>query len=73
MLGLQTTPRDETGFSASKAVYRTPLCLPGEFIDSVDLPPREFLDRIHSALRGLTLPPPNHIAPSLALYFGFVL
>ena len=33
MLGLRTTPRDETGFSASKAVYGAPLCLPGEFLD----------------------------------------
>ena len=32
----------------------------------MDLPPREFLDRIHSALCGLTLPPPHHIAPSSA-------
>ena len=63
MLGLWTTPRDETGFSASEAVYGTSLCLPGEFLDSVDLPPREFLDRIQSTLRGLTLSPPHHVAP----------
>ena len=43
-----------------------PLCLPGEFLDSVNLPHREFLNRIQSALRGLTLPPPHHIAPSSA-------
>ena len=55
MLGLRTTPRDETGFSASEAVYGSSLCLPGEFLDSVDLPPREFLDRIQSALRGLVV------------------
>ena len=63
MLGLRTTPRDKTGFSASEAVYRSSLCLPGEFLDSVDLPHREFLDRIQSALCGLTLLPPHHIAP----------
>ena len=66
MLGLWTTPRDETGFLASEAVYGAPLCLPGEFLDSVDLPPREFLDRNKSALRGLILPPPHHFAPSSA-------
>ena len=32
----------------------------------MDLPPREFLDRIQSALRGLTLPPPHHFALSSA-------
>ena len=63
MLGLRTTPRDETGFSASEAVYGTSLCLPGEFHD---LPPKEFLDRIQSALCGLTLPPPHHVTPPSA-------
>ena len=66
MVGLRNTQRDKTGFSASKAVNGAPLCLPGEFLDSMDLPPREFLDRIQSALRGLTLPPPHHAAPSSA-------
>ena len=66
MLGLRTNPRDKTGLSASEAVYGAPLCLPGEFLDSVDLPPREFLDRIQSALHGLSLPPPHHVAPSSA-------
>ena len=66
MLGLRTTQRDKTGFSAEETVFRAPLCLPEEFLDSVDLPPREFLDRIQSALCGLTLPPPHPIAPSSA-------
>ena len=66
MLGLQTTPQDKTGFSPAKAVYGAPLCLPGEFLDSVDIPPREFLDRIQSALCVLTLPPPHPLAPSSA-------
>ena len=66
MLGLWTTPHDKTGFSASQAVYRAPLCLPGEFLDSVDMPLREFLNRIQSSFRSLTLPPPHHIATSSA-------
>ena len=68
MLGLWTTPFYHTGFSASEAVNRAPLCLHGEFLDSMDLPPREFLDRIQSALRGLTLLPPHHVAPSSACH-----
>ena len=67
MLDLQTTPQDKTWFSTAKAVYGAPLCLPGEFLDPVDLPHREFLDRIQSALCGLTLPPPHHVAPSSVL------
>ena len=50
----------------AKAVYGASLYLLGEFLDSKDLPPREFLDRIQSALRGLTLPPSHHMAPSTA-------
>ena len=29
----------------------------------LDLPPKEFLDRVESALLGLTLPPPHHVDP----------
>ena len=50
MFGLQTTPHDETGFSVADAVYNAPLCLLGEFLDSEDFLPREFQDRIQSAL-----------------------
>ena len=32
----------------------------------MDLPHKEFLDRIQFALCGLTLPPPHHVAPSSA-------
>ena len=64
MLGLRTTPHDKTGFSDAKGVYSAPVCLPGEFLYSKDLVAREFLDRIQSALRDLTLPPPHHVAPS---------
>ena len=66
VLDLSTASRDETGFSATKAMYGSPLCLPREFLASNDLPPREFLDKIQSALRSLTLPPPHHVAPSSA-------
>ena len=34
MLGLRTTPCEESWFSVSEAVYGAPLCLPGEFLDS---------------------------------------
>ena len=66
IVGLQTTPHDKPGFSSAKAVYGAPLCFPEEFLNSEDLPPREFLDRIQSALQSLTLPPSHHTAPSSA-------
>ena len=66
---LFTVPCDETVFSAAKAMYGSPLCLPREFLYSVDLPPGEFLDRNVSALRGLTLSPPLQLWPQLSLCF----
>ena len=39
------------------------LCLPGKFLDSVNLPSRVFLDRIQSDLHGLTMLPSHHVAP----------
>ena len=63
---LWTTPRDKTWFSATEAVYGAPLCLPGKFLGSEDLSPRELQDRIQSALCGLTLPPAHHVASSSA-------
>ena len=53
-------------FLAAKALYRTPLCLPGEFLDSDKFPPAAFLEKIQSSLRGLVLPPPHHWSPSTA-------
>ena len=44
MLGLQTTPNDDTWFSSAEPVHGAPLCLPGEFLDTEDLSPKEFLD-----------------------------
>ena len=53
-------------FSTAETLHGAPLCLPGEFLDSDELPPSEFLNKIHSALRGLKLPPPHHQSPSSA-------
>ena len=66
MLGLHFVPHDDSGFPAVEALYREPLCLPGEFLDSDEFPPAVFQDRIQYALRGLVLPPPHHWPPSTA-------
>ena len=43
LLGLRTVPKDDTSLSVSKAVYGSPLTLPGEFLGSPELPPSSFL------------------------------
>ena len=60
MLGLCSIPSDDSGFLAAEALYGNPLFLPGEFLDSDELPLAVFQDRIQSALRGLVLPPSDH-------------
>ena len=70
MLGLCLVPRDDSGFSAAKALCGDPLCLNGEFLDSDELPPPAFQDRIQCALRGLVLPPPHHWPTSTAVLPG---
>ena len=42
MLRLHYVPHDDSGFSAAEALYGDPLCLPGEFLDSDELPPAVF-------------------------------
>ena len=66
MLGLHSVPPDDSGISTAVALYGDPLCLPGEFLDSDELPPAVFQDRIQSALHGLVLPPPHHQPPPTA-------
>ena len=39
MLGLRTSPKDDSGFSPAEAVYGTNLSLPGEFIEHSEFPP----------------------------------
>ena len=70
MLGLRCVPWDDSGFSAAMALYKDPLCLPGEFLDSDELPPAVFQDRIQSALGVLVLPSPHHRPPSAAMVPG---
>lgn len=61
MLGLRTVPKQDTGLSASEAVYGSPLCLPGEFLDAEEYPPEIFLRKIDSAISGFsTTPHHNH-------------
>ena len=43
MLGLQSSPKDDSGFSAAEAVFGSPLSLPGEFLEHSEIPLEIFL------------------------------
>ena len=38
MLGLRSSPKDESGFSSAEAVFGSPLSLPGEFLKHSEIP-----------------------------------
>ena len=38
MLGLRTSPKDDSGFSPAEAFYGSPLSLPGEFLEHSEYP-----------------------------------
>ena len=54
LLGLRSVPKEDTGFSTSEAVYGAPLTLPGEFLDSDELPSPSFLHKIEDAISGFS-------------------
>ena len=63
MLGLWSSPKDDTGFSPAEAVYGTPLSFPGEFLKHPEFPPDVFLRCVESAISGFSGPPPHHMSP----------
>ena len=64
LLGLWSVPKEDTGFSVSKAVFSSPLIVPGEFLDSGQVPSSLFLQKIEKAVSGFAVPPPHHVSPS---------
>ena len=53
--------KDDTDLSVSKAVFRAPLTVPGEFLDSSELPPAAWLIKIEQAVVGFAVSPPHHV------------
>ena len=50
MLGLRSSPKDDSSFSPAEAVYGSPLSLPGEFLEHSEYPPEIFLRRVENAI-----------------------
>ena len=70
LLGLRSVPKEDTGYSTSEAVYGSPLTLPGEFLDTSELQPSSFLEKIENAISGFSSTyhhraPRSHVPPNL--------
>ena len=61
--GLQTTAKKDSGYAPAEALFSTQLAVPGEFLDTPDLPSKDFLQKIDSAITGFSGPVPNHTPP----------
>ena len=64
LLGLWSVPKEDTGFSVSKAALISPLTVPGEFLDGGEIPYSQFLQKIEGAVFKFAVSPPHHVAPS---------
>ena len=60
LLGLRCAPREDSAVSASEALFGTPLVLPGEFLDSPELPSSEYLRKIQAVLKNNYTVLPHH-------------
>ena len=63
MLGLRSSPKDDSGFSPSQAFYSSNLSLTGEFLEHSELPPEGFLCKVEQAVLGFSGPPCHHVIP----------
>ena len=50
LLGLQSSPKDDSSFSPAEAVYGSNLSLPGKFLKHSELPPESFLRKVEQAV-----------------------
>ena len=61
LFGLWSVPKVYTGFSVFKAVFGSPLMVPGEFLECSELPPLVFLQKIERAVSEFGVPLPQHV------------
>ena len=57
MLGLRSSPKDDSRFSPTEAVFGSPLTFPGEFLGHPQFPSEVFLRKIEQAVSGYSSPP----------------
>ncbi len=49
-MGLRAAPREDDGSTPAQEVFGTPLILPGQFLDSPEIPPKIFLEQFSKTL-----------------------
>jgi hypothetical protein len=50
LMGLRAAPREDDGSTPAQEVFGTPLILPGQFLDSPEIPPKIFLEQFSKTL-----------------------
>jgi hypothetical protein len=67
LLGIRTAFREDSEFSPAEAVYGSQLVLPGQFINTAELPSPSFLRELQTTMTGRPPPPARHnAAPALS-------
>ena len=64
LLGLRTSPREDSATSASEAVYGSDLTLPGQFLVVQDPPTNLFYDNLKNSMFSFQPAPPRHNTPA---------
>jgi hypothetical protein len=80
MLGIRASFREDSKFSPAEAVFGSQLILPGQFINTAELPSPSFLSNLQTTMTGRPPPPMRHnsapapsILPEELLLARFVL
>ncbi len=83
LLGLRAAAREDDGSTPAQEVFGAPLILPGQFLDSPEIPPKNFLEQFsktlsaaeysatrHNTVAARRLPPqlPNDLARALTVF-----
>jgi hypothetical protein len=50
LMGLRAAPREDDGSTPAQEVFGTPLILPGQFLDSPEIPPKIFLEQFSKTM-----------------------
>ena len=64
LLGLHTSPREDSDSSTSEAVYGSVLTLSGQFLEVQDPPTNLFYENLKNSMAGFQPTPPCHNTPT---------
>jgi hypothetical protein len=70
ILVLRAAAREDNSTTPAQAVCSSPLILPGQFLDSPELPPKIFLEQFSKTLSAAEHHPHGHVPPLQPLYNG---